>query len=264
MLCSQNLCDYCGKKYTRKTSYTRHIILCEIIHKNKREKICEDEESTDIPSSRQLYNIVQELTLKCNRMEEKMGEMQIWVEKKKKKLNVIEWLNANIKPVISIQKWTNTIQIKEEHIEKLMNDNITEIVSEILTSNCSIQSNEQYHFYPIYCFSQKSNLFYVYEESGESRENSECIWKQMSQQEISFILNSIIRKMLISLSCWFQENENKINQSEKLQLQYSKTVSKVVSVNFNQESSQVLNKIKSNFYNYLKSDLKNMIEYEFE
>jgi hypothetical protein len=63
---------------------------------------------------------------------------------------------------------------------------------------------------------------------------------------------------------WYKKNENRINQSEKMQLIYNKMVSKVVSVNFNQEYCQSLSKIKGNVYNYLKCDIKNMIEYEFE
>ena len=72
------------------------------------------------------------------------------------------------------------------------------------------------------------------------------------------------RKMLLKLSIWFNKNENKINQSEKMQLEYNKIVSKIVGVNFSQEPCPNLAKIKGNFYNYLKYDLKSLIEYEFE
>ena len=48
-------CKYCGKEYTRKTAHSRHVILCEIFYKNntqtRREKDCEEEESTSIPST---------------------------------------------------------------------------------------------------------------------------------------------------------------------------------------------------------------------
>jgi hypothetical protein len=57
-------CPHCDKKYTRKSSYTRHVILCEVLHQTKREKKCAEEETTDIPTTRQLYNIIQELAIK--------------------------------------------------------------------------------------------------------------------------------------------------------------------------------------------------------
>ena len=57
-------CMHCFKSYTRKLSYDRHVILCEVLHQTKRIRICEKEESTDIPSHAQLYHIVQELALK--------------------------------------------------------------------------------------------------------------------------------------------------------------------------------------------------------
>ena len=81
-------CGLCNKSYTRKTSYDRHVILCEILHQSKREKKCKGQELSDIPSHTQLFLIVQELALKNQILETKMIEMQKWVETKKKKLNV--------------------------------------------------------------------------------------------------------------------------------------------------------------------------------
>ena len=78
-------CGLCNKSYTRKTSYDRHVILCEILHQSKREKKCKGQELSDIPSHTQLFLIVQELALKNQILETKMIEMQKWVETKKKK-----------------------------------------------------------------------------------------------------------------------------------------------------------------------------------
>ena len=57
--------------------------------KTKRERQIELEELEDIPNHYQLVKIVQELTLKLIKMEEKMEHMQQFVNKKKRKLNDI-------------------------------------------------------------------------------------------------------------------------------------------------------------------------------
>jgi len=43
-------CHCCGKEYTRKSSHAKHVILCEVLYQTKREKKCEEEETTDIPN----------------------------------------------------------------------------------------------------------------------------------------------------------------------------------------------------------------------
>ena len=47
-----------------------------------------------------LYQIILELGNKFNKLEEKVDELNKWVVKTKKKINIIEWLNNNIKPEI--------------------------------------------------------------------------------------------------------------------------------------------------------------------
>ena len=119
-------CEYCGKKYTRKNSYTKHTILCEVFHKSKREKRCEKEESSDIPTTQQLYGIIQELALKYKILEEKMEGMQKWVDKKKKKLNVIQWLNTKTIPSIAYANWMEQLFAIEEHVEILIEQSMAQ------------------------------------------------------------------------------------------------------------------------------------------
>ena len=73
----QNSCKHCGKKFTRKIVFNRHIILCEILNnpKTKREIECEKEEVLDIPTPTEMYNIILELAFKCNALEKKVEEM---------------------------------------------------------------------------------------------------------------------------------------------------------------------------------------------
>ena len=93
-------CENCNKEYTRKYSLDKHKILCDFKIRTKRQDQIDNEELGDTPTHYQLVKIVQELTLKMTKMEEKMEQMQKWVDKTKKKINVLEWLNwTNIKIV---------------------------------------------------------------------------------------------------------------------------------------------------------------------
>jgi len=257
---TRHSCKYCGKQYTRKTSHSRHTILCEIFHKNntetKREKICEEEEDTNIPSTKQLYKIIQELAIKYQNMEQKMNDMHKWVEKKKKKLNVLQWLNANVKPNLNIENWIKSIQATEEHIEILIEHNMVKTISAILNKKMSTAQSSEY-IHPLYCLTQKANLFYCYNSEEEK-------WKHFSTEEFIVMLNEIHRKILNALCEWHDKNIEKINQSDKMQILYNKTMIKLMSATFTQDS-QILSKIRSELYQRLKTDLTAAItEYEFE
>ena len=65
-------CQVCKKTYTRKTSLDKHKILCDFKTKTKLEHQVEEEELGDVPTHEQLVKIVQELTFKYVKLEEKM------------------------------------------------------------------------------------------------------------------------------------------------------------------------------------------------
>jgi len=252
-------CKYCGKEYTRKTAHSRHVILCEIFYKNntqtRREKDCEEEESTSIPSTKQLYNIIQELAMRYQTMEQKMNDMQKWVEKKKRKLNVIQWLNTTQEPNINIQNWIQSIQVNEDHVEILIEHNMAKTISAILNKKL-VAAQDKTYIHPLYTVTQKANLFYCYVSEEEK-------WKHFSTEDFITMLKKIHGKILTALCDWRDKNIDRINQSDKMQILYNKTMIKLMSANFTQES-QILSKIKGEIYNYLKADLTNRIEYDFE
>ena len=188
---SLHLCEYCSKTYTRKTSHIKHTILCEVFHKSKREKICEKEESSDIPTTEKLYEIIQELALKYKIMETKMENMQKWVDKKKKKLNVLQWLNTNVKPQQTYTEWIQSITATEEHVEILIEQNITQTVDALFNKKLQTSLDENrspsIQLAPIHCFIQKVNIFYIYDDNTSE-------WRQMNSDELVSLSKKYIQK----------------------------------------------------------------------
>jgi hypothetical protein len=70
-------CQVCKKTYTRKTSLDKHKILCDFKTKTKLEHQVEEEELGDVPTHEQLVKIVQELTFKYIKLEEKMEHLHL-------------------------------------------------------------------------------------------------------------------------------------------------------------------------------------------
>jgi len=259
---SSNSCFYCGKSYTRKSSCDKHTIICEMAHKSKRLKMCEEEESSDIPSVEKLYKIIQEMAFKQQKMEEKMEEMQKWIDKKKKKLNVVNWLNLQFTPTELFEARARTIVVIQDDITTLIEQNFAQAVVNILKRNLKTPK-EGVIREPIACFSEKASVFYIYKANkNDSDQDPVSQWAKMAPEEFVYLLRIIHSKLLNGLCTWRDFNAERIKYNDKFAELYNKTVIKLMGADFNQEST--LSKIRSPLYTLLKGDLKNMIEYDFE
>ena len=249
-------CLVCNKQYTRKSSLDKHKILCDFKLKSNRDKTIEVEEAGDIPSHIQLAKIVQELTLKLSNIENKMEQMQKWVAQKKRKLNVISWLNSNVCPNIGFKEWVHmSIHVKPEHFENLMENSLFHTIEQIF--ECNLQETPDF-IYPMRCFSQKVNVFYI----CEKKEDGTTEWRQLLLNDMVLMLKTIQNRMIKELSKWKQENQYKFDGNDKIAELFNKAVIKLMNISFTQDAT--LSRIKNSLYNYLKTDLKTMIDYEFE
>ena len=68
--------------------------------------------------------------------------------------------------------------------------------------------------------------------------------------------------MIKELTKWKTENQNKFDDNDKISELFNKAIIKLMNISFTQDAT--LSRIKNGLYNYLKTDLKTMIDYEFE
>jgi len=275
-------CEYCGKSYIRKSSYERHYAICEITHKSKRLRICDEQESTDIPTISQLYIVIQEMALRQQKMEEKMEEMQKWIDRKKKKMDIIHWLNnqpqTKIMSILFIDR-IKSFTVCEDDIMIILEQNIIETIINILKKNLKPPEDNGKIKEPIACFMEKSNVFYIYKsisvvdpiylvdivDTNKKSDMSDKYmnnWIKMIPEDFVYMLKLIHSKLLNEICAWRDRNHDKIRYNDKMSEMYNKMVIKLMSMDFSQEST--LAKIKIALYTFLKGDLKNMVEYDFE
>ena len=125
------------------------------------------------------------------------------------------------------------------------------------SSSSSSSSNK----YPIVCFSQKQNLFYI----NKTESVSETNWCPLNLEDMTRILKKIQNHLINELMKWKDHHiasQEKQIDTEKVHDIFNKTIIKLMDISFQQDAS--LSKLKTLLYNYLKVDLKNLIEYEFE
>jgi hypothetical protein len=253
---SKYCCNACNKKYTKKSSLDNHKILCDFKLKTTREQQIEIEEIGDMPSHAQLVKIVQELTLKLIKMEEKMEEMQKFVDKKKKKINIATWLNANIIPSVGFNEWVNNyIIVMPEHFENLIENTLFHTIQQIFEFNLTHREN---FVSPICCFTQKPGVFYI----GDKKEDGTAEWRPLALEDMVLLLRIIQNRVIRELTKWKMDNQHKFNDNDKISTLFNKAVIKLMNISFTPDAT--MSRIKNGMFNYLKTDLKNMIEYEFE
>jgi hypothetical protein len=252
VLLKKNLytCHACNKQYSRKHSFEKHKILCDIKYKTINERNIENEEIGDIPNYGELVKIVQQLTIKHHHMEEQLNTMQKWVDKKKKKINIINWLKTNIIPTLTFNEWISSFEVHQHHYEYLLENTIFQSVQQIFECNLNELSNA---IYPFTCFSQKVGIFYLYEDDK---------WRQASTDDILDLLIIIQKKVIDTLTQWQIENQKEINGNDKLSCQFNKSIIKLMDISITQNAH--FGKFKTGFYNYLKMDMNRLIEYEYE
>jgi hypothetical protein len=248
-------CVHCGKGYKTKSNVDKHLVLCETIVKARKKS--SGEEVMDLPSQKQMYQIILDLTLKYNRMEEKLEQMQKWVNQKKKKFNVMEWLSTHQMPEIDMEQFTKEIIILEEEAECIMHHPflyvLNEIVDRILSSPSSL---------PLFAFVQKPNVLYVV-ETQEHQTQEQRKWKEWTKEEIIYFLNIVHFQLVKAFKEWKKKNEDKINASDAMMELYNNAWIKMMSVQFNKQDS-LLSKIRTMMYHKIKTDMKSFVEYEFE
>jgi hypothetical protein len=255
-------CEYCGKEYKRKTSLDKHLILCEIVYKaKKRDKRIDNETELiyeDLPSPKQMYKMFLELALKYNKLEEKMELMSKFVDKTKKKINVLDWLNtsSNLKPELLFDNLADNISILDSDIDLLFNTSFYDIINEIFIRNIYEKDENQI---PLFAFIQKANTIYIYNKDNITFEMG---WVELSREKLIYFLNKVHFKIVKMLTEWNTKNADKINSSEKIAEMIIKAKIKLMGVDFKHE--QTLSKIKFCIYNKIKKDMKALIEYDFE
>ena len=249
-------CALCKKGYTRKGSLDKHIVLCEFKSKSKLELQVAVEEASDKPTYDQLVQIVQELSIKYVKMEEKMTEMQHYIDRKKKKVDVISWLNMHVKPTTGFLEWVNAVvTVESSHFLHLLRPETT--IFECLFEVFEYNIDKRDFICPLTCFAQKNGVFYICEpladqELGASV-SSICSWKELQLEDFVLLLKQVQKKLIGELSDWRKGNQKLFYDNDRIADQFNKAVIKLMNITFTQDAT--MSKIKNSLYHYLKTDL---------
>jgi len=240
-------CALCKKPYTRKGSLDKHIVLCEFKSKSKLELQVAVEEASDKPTYDQLVQIVQELSIKYVKMEEKMTEMQQYIDRKKKKVDIIGWLNTHVKPTTGFLEWvTSIVTVEPSHFLQLLKPETT--IFDCLFEVFAYNLDKTDFVCPLTCFAQKNGVFYICETLAETSS-----WIELELKDFVLLLKQVQKKLIGELSDWRKDNQKMFYDNDKIADQFNKAVIKLMNITFTQDAN--MSRIKNSLFHYLKTDL---------
>ena len=248
-------CIHCGKSYIKRVNLDNHVIICELLHNRRSTSLVIEDDEEPLPSQRKLFHMLIELGQKYNKLEEKVEELNKWVVKKKKKINILEWLNDNNTPSVLFDSIIDKIVVIEDDIKNLFENPFNDVLNDIFSRTIyNFNENEN----PMFAFVQKANVFYVYEQI----DNNKKMWVELSKEKMVKFLNKIHTKILKAFCDFKNERIQEIRASDSYSVKCDKTMIKIMSVEFKQES--ILSKVRSMMFAKMKTDMKALIEFEFE
>uniref|UniRef100_A0A6C0C349 C2H2-type domain-containing protein n=1 Tax=viral metagenome TaxID=1070528 RepID=A0A6C0C349_9ZZZZ len=235
-------CNLCGKTYKRAGSLKRHLNICEIICNSKKTKLLNQEEKFNAPSLPELYMIVQKLVVDNEKLKREVSGLKNKYSRRRKKINIIEWLNENQQTELVLNVWKNNMTINNKDLDLLFNTDFETCIEICLLNN--IQTNDS----TIKAFSQNKNIIYV--------KNTK--WEILSIHEFKKIISFIQRKLMCLFSQWSKTlTENKIYGSDNMV--FLKNQQKIFGgYNLDKTIKKIYNKI----YREINADVKNLIEYQ--
>jgi hypothetical protein len=240
-----NICNICQSGYKLKSNYDKHRLICETMYKSSNEL---SKETTDLPTLREIFAIVLEMNAKYSRIEKKIDELSKWVDSKKRKMNIVDWLNDTYKNPTVFSSWIETIQINRKHLEYIFNSEYIEGVNRILkelfpTENAAADTTA------IKAFIQKENTLFAY--------SNDLKWGIIGEEQFHQLLDYLFKQLMNEFIKWQRENLHKMAEDE-FSDSYALNVKKIMGGNHTRE--QICFKVKKELYNYLKI---NLVQYDF-
>ena len=95
-------CRYCRKQYKQEKACRKHELICQIT-RDDLNKI------NIIPSQKEMWILVQKLIIQNKEQQLKIEALERVVHRDIKKINMIDWLNTNIKKSTNFDTWLSNV-----------------------------------------------------------------------------------------------------------------------------------------------------------
>lgn len=223
------ICKYCKKSYINQKSYNKHMLLCMEVDNAK------NNEFDIVPSQNKIYKMVKQLIYENEELKKKVKRLENKMFQKKKKINIIEWLNKQGNEVDH-----NVYKNYELFFKNIkLNDSLQHIIH-----NSYIDG-----YFIIIKYLLKENILIAWKQKKEIYYYNDS-WYVFKISDLSNLTNKIQRNLISEL---FEKKDNISNDS-------------FIDINSNilgGEKRDLKNmKIYKKIWEYLYEDIEKQLEYK--
>jgi hypothetical protein len=236
-------CKYCNNNWKYKKDYEKHLACCEYFYNYRRKPEKEmDDYGCKLPTQKELFRFVQELSLKCSRLEQEVERLKRNVSVRHKKV-ISDCLNHPDQiPEWTFAEWWKQITLgipyaptpgetaeMNNHWSSIENPFLFRVFRRDLVDGIKyliqqfIEGKKHLHKFPIRAFTQKSNVFYVYGENPHSSPTLSTsdknkvdtpVWHIMTTNEFETMIDGISQLFVREFLIWQRDNMESIDENE--------------------------------------------------
>lgn len=235
-------CRFCNREYKEKFNHDRHIQTCEFLSKTRREQDNEIDSYERIPSPKEMFSLIQELSIRINKLEKENTELKNSV---KRKLKFNDILNRNSKPSFHFVEWTDMLlNSVEYYLDNVYNKDLLTATTELFIKFIDEHNDKL----PIRAYDIKPNAFYIYDSDGA--------WTPFSNPDFDKLLARISHRFLVEFNkSWFVVNREKMEKEESYKIMYMDYYRKILGGERVSDESRY-SRIRHNIYNKIKKNIR--------
>jgi len=204
-------CQHCRTAFPTKSILKHHTGICQFIHTSAYDhSIDRYYNQLEIPTQESMVHYLFHLTTKYQELEQKFAKLQASIITTRRK-TIQEYLEQLAPPTQTFVEWSTSLEITQEALETVFRNDLKSGIQQVLDIPLSNL--------PIRAFSQKPNIFYLFDTEAE--------WRQMSADEFVKFVNKIERKLQRKYEEWAQEHRQENHVSEKAQNEAMSKMAKV-------------------------------------
>lgn len=228
-------CNICSKQYIRKDAFDKHYLLCNFNFEKSRSELRYNGENLTAPniSNEKIYLLLVDLSNKYNKLQADYDELKKFIVTKRKKINIVDYLNNNCITCGSID-FDNYIEyiISEIMIHGVYNNGQKDYDNEYLNlifendfingmvrilSKVIINEREK-KILPIKVFQQKDEIYVLKqgndESQGEDEGEDEMYWETMKYEDFKLFIQKIHKKIINLFTIWQKSVEYKMKDEK--------------------------------------------------
>jgi len=194
-------------------------------------------DTSELPSQKELYNIVLQLSKKCESLQSDVNNLKAQYSRRLKR-DIAEYLEYDQRPKYTFLEWVSSFVITDEILLTIFEIDLFEGIKKCI--NDRIQSEGVFSI-PIRVFKDKPDYIFVYTdepiETTETNEKNKCIpvkirlgaehkdllksptWRMVSKTDFMRIKEYLSEHILKKFYIWEKENEPKMkHSSEKMDI----------------------------------------------